>query len=360
MTRETNSEYVVEQFTLEESTFGDMARLIDNAFNPKNKGGTIAFDEKTLRLIFGCPYLSQDLFVRVIHTPTGETVGFTGGIPRNLAYGDKIYQFGVPTFQSVHRDHQRKGLAVKMNLKLIETGQSMGFDGGFASYEPEAHGIDAVLRVVEDHGLKMQQMLKIKQFIVRVWNVKEMAPVVPLKPLEKIWMTLRQGIKKLTNPQVRAFQPEDADQIFALMQDHIEHNELAVVREKKEFTWYLNQPNVNCVVHEDHEGKIDGFMVAWQMNLAGFGHSVPFGWLDTVHLYRLPLKEAADLCNFMCHTAREKGWVGLQTPYIPYFDPKPLKKAKFIFYPKKLLVNLYFLNSIPFPESVDSFYFDWR
>lgn len=360
MGEEISEEYRIEQFTLEEKHFAEMAHLIDMAFNPQTKGGTIAFDEQTLRLMFGCPYTERDMFVRAVYIPTEETVGFTGGIPRNLSYKGIVHKFGVPTFQSVHKDHQRKGLAVQMNLKMIEVGKQLGYEGGFASYEPEAHGIDAILRVVKDHGLPMKEVLRIRQFVVRSWEVKRMAKVVPLKFIERVGLSLMQKIKPNTNPRVRVYRPEDAEQIFALMRDHVERNELSVVREKKEFIWYLNQPGVVCVVHENPQKEVDGFMVAWKMNLAGFGHSEPFGWLDTVHIYRLAMPEAIDLSNMLCIAAKVQGWAGLQTPFIPYFDATPFKKAKFIFYSKKLLVNIYLLKPVELPDKVESFYFDWR
>ena len=115
------------------------------------------------------------------------------------------------------------------------------------------------------------------------------------------------------------------------------------------------------VVHEDAAGTVDGFMTAWRMELAGYGNKEPFGWMDIIHTYNLSVPEATDLANFLCASAKAIGWQGLQTPFIPYFDPTPFKKAKFIFYPKRLWVNIYPLNpTIELPDHVDSFYFDWR
>jgi ribosomal protein S18 acetylase RimI-like enzyme len=360
MSENSIEDYLIEQFSLSDANFAEIARLVDSAFNPQNKGGTIAFDIETVRFMLGSPHLPHDLNVRVVYKPTGETVGFTGGIPRDLAWKERKYKFGVPTFQAVHKDHQRKGLAVKMNLKMIEVAKQLGFEGGFATYEPEEHGIDAILKVVKDHGLEMRQIFKIRQFVVRSWNIKRMESVVKLSILERIGLRFLQGLPKVKNHRVRKFRPEDGVRVFALMQDHIDRNDLSVVRNHDDFLWYINQPGVLCAVHEDQSGQVDGFILAWKMNLAGFGNMVPFGWLDIVHTYRLNIREATDLCKYFCGAAKDMGWVGIQTPFIPYFDPTPFKKAKFIFYPKKLLVNVYFLKKVEFPEKIERFYFDWR
>ncbi len=108
------------------------------------------------------------------------------------------------------------------------------------------------------------------------------------------------------------------------------------------------------------EDVAKGFILAWEFNLAGFGYHFPCGWLDIVHIHGLTTREAKELAHFASFSAKKRGWIALQTPYIPYFDPKPLKKAKFIFYPKTLHLDMMLLEDIDFPEKIESFYFDWR
>jgi hypothetical protein len=79
-----------------------------------------------------------------------------------------------------------------------------------------------------------------------------------------------------------------------------------------------------------------------------------------VHIHRLDVKEASNLANYLCQVSREKGWYGLQTPYIPYFDMKPLKKARFFFFANEVNMDLFNLKGISVPEEIESFYFDWR
>ncbi|MCK5158912.1 MAG: hypothetical protein KAR08_07135, partial [Candidatus Heimdallarchaeota archaeon] len=106
--------------------------------------------------------------------------------------------------------------------------------------------------------------------------------------------------------------------------------------------------------------KINGYILAWEFVLAGFGNQVPFGWLDTVHAYNLSGSEVKDLANFMSEEAIKLGWKGLQTPYIPYFDAKPFIKANFIFFGKKVGIDLFNWSNIPIPEKIDSMFFYWR
>lgn len=364
MPEESTNEYEIEQFTLDKSDFGKIADLIKNVFiqatEAEGEGGTISFTPETFNIMFGSPYQPKNLFFRAIHKNTGEIVGFLGGIPRDLSYKGKIYKFGVPSWVSVHWQHQRKGLALQLGLKMLEVARGMGFEGGISFFEPEAHGIDSARALCRKTGIPMYEVQTIKKFLIRVFDASRIAKAVKLKGYEKLALRLIQGVPKIHNPRVRKFQLADADHMFELMRDHVERNELAIVRNRDDFIWYLQQPGVNCVVHEGDNHQVDGFIVAWEMQLAGFGNVVPCGWLDLVHTYRLPLAEAKDLCKYLCQTAKEHGWVGLQTPYMPYFDPTPFKRAKFVFFPKKLIVALFPLKELPLPEHTQSFYFDWR
>ncbi len=84
------------------------------------------------------------------------------------------------------------------------------------------------------------------------------------------------------------------------------------------------------MIHEGEDGLVDGFLLAWEFQLAGYGKAVPFGFLDLVHTYRLSFQNTVDLAWFLCVTSKARGWAGLQSPYIPYFNPKPFKNARFI------------------------------
>jgi len=62
----------------------------------------------------------------------------------------------------------------------------------------------------------------------------------------------------------------------------------------------------------------------------------------------------------MSSEAIKLGWKGLQTPYIPYFNAKPFIKANFIFFAKKVGIDLFNWSNIPIPEKIDSMFFYWR
>ncbi len=361
MQENADDEYLIEQFTLNPATQAEIVELIKEAFlHGGEEGGTIAFTEQTLDLFYKAPNVTPDMFVRAIHKPSGKLVGFVGGIPRPLAIRGKVYKCGIPGSLSVHGQHQRKGLALKMGLKMLEIGKQKGYDGGFAIFEVGEHGIDTAKALIRETGLTMREVLRINKFVIRVFDVKKVASVVKLKGYEKLALRLLQGTGEVHNPRVRAFRPGDAERLFGLMQDHVKRNELSIVREHDEFVWYVQHPSVNVVVHEGKDGQVDGFLLAWEFQLAGFGHAVPFGFLDLVHTYRLSFQDTVDLARFLCVTSKARGWAGLQSPYIPYFDPKPFKKARFIFFGKSLIISMFPLVPMEIPDPVTSFYFDWR
>ena len=358
--------YVIEQFTLSDNDYETLAELITNAFlhdeAAKKEGGSIVFDIETFKRMFGSPFMPKDLFVRTIFKPTNKIVGFIGCIPRPVKIGDRIIKFVVPSFAAVHFEHQRKGISIKMGLELRRFLIEKGYEAGFALFEPEQKGKDlghSVIRNSEDI-FPMQRIMTIRKFLIRVFDVNKVATVVKFKWYEKAGIRLFEKIQKVNNPSIRKFKPNDVERLYELLDDHIKNNQMSIMRDRDDFIWYLQQPGVNCVVHENSNGLVDGFLVAWKFNFAGYGNIIPFGWLDLVHTYRLSVEDAVDLCKYLALTSKQLGWHGLQMPYIPYFDPKPFKKSKFIFFPKILTVDVFRREDIPFPEKIDSFYFDWR
>ena len=366
--KKLSEEYIIESFTLTDAEASRLADIIKTAFlnmdSTAKHGGTIMFDEDTFKFMFCSPYFKKDLFIRAIHKATGDTVGFMGSIPRILKINDKIFNCFIPSWEAVHWKHQRKGIAKNMVTKMIATGIPMGVDAAYAMFEPEEHGINSAKASAESLNLTqyMIEAYKINKFIIRVLDIKRTSSVIKFKFYEKIFLGLLQGVKKVNNPRVRNFKPADGERLFELMKDFVEKNEISVIHEHDDFIWYINHSVINCVVHTDENDIPDGFIIAWKFNLSGFGNSTPFGWLDIVHTHRLSIKEAADLSKHMSWRTKEIGWAGLQTPYIPYFNPKPLKKAKFIFFPKKLILTFFPspLSSIVIPKKIKSLYSDWR
>ncbi len=360
--KDLSDEYLIERFDFNLDDIHEYLEIVRNAFfhHKLDEGGTILFDKQTFGIMFGSPFQRRDLFVKAVHKETGQIVGFVGAIPRHLSYKGKEYKFGVPAWLSVHYEHQRKGLSRAMGLKILEYGASQGYDGAFVEFDLDDHGIDSWNSIFRGKNYELHDLLKMKKFIVRVFDVERLSSAMKLAKIEKFALKLLQKVPEVNNPRIRLGTPEDHERIFELLDDHKERNELSVIRNKDDFLWYLSQPGVITVVHEDISGIVDGFIIAWKFQLAGFGNVVDFGWMDGVHTNRLSLKDATDLCKFFSKTAKDLGWAGIQSPYIPYFNSKPFKRAKFIFYPKTMLISLLRYRPLPIPKEVKSFYFDWR
>ena len=364
MPNKNKEEYIVEQFTIEKENFEEFSKLITHAFlsdeNAMKDGATAAFTKDTFEIMYGAPSVDKDLFIRAIHKPTGKMVGFLGSIPRNLSILGEVYKFAIPSWLCVHSDHQRKGLAKRMGLKLFEMGMESDYHGGFSFHEPDQHGIDVSSSVTREKKLPLQRLATLTKFVIKAFDVNEVSTVVKLKWYEKFVFKFFEKVKSVDSKHIRKFEENDISDLFEIIQEQVERNQIAIVPELEDLKWMLKHPQVNCVVFEDGNGKVQGFMLAWEFLLAGMGNTLPYGWLDMVHIHRLSVKEATDLANYLCQTSKERGWYGLQTPYIPYFDMKPLKRAKFFFFRNIVNLDVFNLKNVPFPDEVESFYFDWR
>ena len=154
--KENNSDelYRIEQFSLDEEHFDALAELITSAFlndeAAQKEGTSILFDKETFTQMFGSPFTDKDVFVRAIYIPTNKLVGFIGSIPRNIKINDRIYKCVVPAWAATSKDHQRKGLALRMGKKIYEILLEKGFEIGFSLFEPEQKGINTGESVVRN------------------------------------------------------------------------------------------------------------------------------------------------------------------------------------------------------------------
>ena len=158
-----DDEYLVERFTLDDTSHAAIVEVIKAAYltNDPDQGGTISFTEKNLNIYYGSPSIPRDFFVRAIYKPTGQVVGFLGGLPRDLLINGKTYKTGVPGCLAVHPDHRRKNLAVHMGLEMLNLGKDLGFEGGFGFFEPEARGVDTGKALAHLAGLPSRDVFTI-------------------------------------------------------------------------------------------------------------------------------------------------------------------------------------------------------
>jgi hypothetical protein len=214
--------------------------------------------------------------------------------------------------------------------------------------------------VVKKEGITFQKLVDINEFIIRVFDAEKVATVVKLKWYEKLFFKLKERGKPFNNPKIRLYQESDLNSIYQLVKELVAQRQISIIPTFEDIQFMLQNPNLICVVHEDKNGQIDGFITAWEFLLAGFGKKIPFGWMDIVQTDKLSNEETADLANYLSLKAKEQGWFGLQTPYIPYFNAKPFKKVNYIFFNKKMTLDVYNFKNIDFPDKIKSVYFDWR
>jgi len=357
-----DNEYIIEQFTLEPDDYRSLSDFIQSQFinDDHPEGGTIYFTEENFRLMFGSPSSPRDTFIRAIHRESGDIVGFLGGIPRTVAHKGTRYRCLIPSYAVVHWKHRRKKLAMRMGRRLLEMALERGYNISFSFLIPEDSGIDFEKKFCGSNDLKMKVAVRINRFMIRIFDVDRISSVMTLKFYEKWGLKLFQSTLKTACTKVRPPRPDDGERMHELMKDHAVKNDLSIIWDHEEFMWYINRPELLCAVYEGDDGLVKGFITAFQMNIAGFNMNAPMGCVEIVHTYRLSVGEATEMCKYFCLMAKGKGWTGLQTPLIPYYDTKPFRKSKFILFPKKMVIGMFAQPHTPLPENIDSAYLDWR
>lgn len=359
----TGDEYLIELFELDPTEFDDFAELISISFlndeSALHEGASIYFTKDTFNLIFNAPSEHKKLYVRTIHRPTNQIVGFLGLVPRNIAIKGEMHKCAIPAWLCVHPAHQKNGLAKKMAEKLLEAAKEVGYEGGYAVHEPEQHGIDVSKSVSKAHNITMRNIMTLNRFIIRIFDIKETAKVVKFAWYEKLALGLFQKIQKVEDNNIRLLTPDDAEEVHKLLLEYKSQLDIVIVPSVEEIKFLLANP-ITIALGYMKNNKIAGFVIAWEFFLAGFGHRVRFGWLDAIHTHYLTRREATNMFRKLCVISKDRGWMGLQTPYFPYFDVKPLKKANFIVFPKILTIDFFELTDLNLPETISSCYLDWR
>lgn len=355
------AEYAFERLSLRQANLVELAALVSAVFESHGRehGGSVAFTPETFSFLFASPHADPDLFVRAVHVPSGSTVGFLGGIPRRVALGDRVLNLGVPAWLAVHPAHRRRGIAVELGTRLLEIAREKGYDGGLAMFEPEAHGIDTARAVAKRARLHFHELATVRLFVVRALDVARIRRVTSLRLHERVVLRALERAPMPGRRGIRLARDSDGPRLFELAGELRALSDLGLVLGLEDFVWYLRQPSVITVVHEDERGEVDGFVTAWEILLAGFGQREAFGWLDQVCTHRLGRLVAADLARALVVEASRRGWAGLQTPLFPYFDPTPFYLARFVPHPKSLVVTLLSIEDMAIvrPETL---YLDWR
>jgi len=357
-------DYIVEQFTLTDSEIPGLVKLLTSAFQEdgaaEKEGASIDLLEDNFELIFGVPSIDKEMFVRTRHKETNEIVGFLGSIKQRLSIEGQILTISLPCWLSVHRMHRRKGIGKAMGRKMLEMVIEGGYDAAVTFHDASQKGLETSKAVSRDSGKPLELLTFMKRFIIRPLHVEDASAVIKLPWIVKAYVKTKEGVGKINSSQVRLLKPEDIDQICKLTTDLSNRTQIALVQECEDIKWKLSNPRVLCVVHENEQGQVDGFINAWEFLLAGFGKAVKFGWMDTVHTYNLPQKEVISMANLLSSEANKLGWKGIQSPFIPYYDAKPFRKANFILFPKKIGMYIFNLTNFTIPEKVKSIYFEWR
>lgn len=376
------NDYSAEIFDLKKENFDAFAKLITQAFLSdelaQKEGTTVVFDTTTFRRIFGSPYLKDLLIIQVIHKPSGDLVGFMGGLPRNLCLNEKNSKpeksehipIMVPSWASVHPNHKRKGIGSLMISKFIEAVAQRGFKYSYALFEPEQKGIDLGNATADrNSSVESIKWFHINWFVTRIFDIPAVSKVMKLKFYEK-WIIRFISPPRTPSPKpmkngnsIRLFKPEDKAEIFDLIDEYRSTKDAAIIKNRDDFNWYMDQPGIICCVHEDKSGTINGFVLAWEFTFAGFGETIPFGWLDLLNIDHLSKRSAANLIRFFNIRAKQKGWKGIQTPYFPYFSLKPFLKANYLTFPKKMIVQIFGLDHADlsfFKKAPRTCFLDWR
>ena len=213
-------DYVVEQFTLDDSEIPGLVKLLTSAFQEdeaaEEEGASIELLEDNFQLIFGVPSIDKEMFVRARHKETNEIVGFLGSIKQRLSIEGKIKTISLPCWLSVHSMHRRKGIGKAMGQKMMEMILERNYDAAITFHDASQKGLETSKAVSRETGKPLELLTFMKRFIIRPLHVEDASKVIKLSWIVKAFVKTKQSVGKIKSSQVRLFKPEDIDQICEL------------------------------------------------------------------------------------------------------------------------------------------------
>ncbi len=265
-------------------------------------------------------------------------VAFLANLPQNFRFKGGDYRAIYSCLLVTNREYFRKGLALALIRKAIESNRIHGYDFSLLTLET-GHRSTELMNKLRGEGNRIERVRK-SSVVGRVLDLPRVAASEGLKAYEKAAIVLL-GSHRTPAPdprfKLRGYRPSDLGACHALLDRYKDSVGLALVWDRDELAVELDRPDVSRTLVWEKDGRVRA-MINYILH-DHLGKTVErWAWINHLAFPDLTPFEKAAVIRAYLLAIREAGCIGTLDWTRRGYPAAPLFRARFFPYPRA--VNL--------------------
>jgi GNAT superfamily N-acetyltransferase len=267
-----------------------------------------------------------------------EIVAFLANLPQRFHFKGTTYGAIYSCLLVTGRDYLRRGLALALVRKAVETNRKYNYDFSLLTLET-GHRSTKMMDKLRNEGNRLELVRK-SSVIGRVLDLRRVAESEGLKGYEKAAIVFL-GSHRTPRPGpgfvLRPYAPVDLPDCHALLDRYKESAELALSWDWADLAVELDWPDVSRTLVWEKDGRVRA-MINFILH-DHIGKTVErWAWINHVAFPDLSPAEKADFVRAYLAAIKEAGCVGTVDWTHRGYPARPFWRARFFPYPRA--VNL--------------------
>lgn len=295
--------------------------------------GIYYYTKDVLDLYTKNPYQRPEHYWIAFEKNTRKIIGFALVTPWKVKiYGKGPYNLAYGSLITTDLEYQQQGIGKSIAKEISKCYDKLNFLGAITNFEVISKGIKTISKERSDCIIKLRTS---EYAYIRPLNVKGRERLMNMKFYEKIGARLIQGVKPVNDSRIRPVQERDLSQILSLLNEYSEKLNIARVWSEEELRMLLSNPLYRGKVIEIN-GEIKAILSAIIYPFEVKGVSVKIACLEDCNYEHVDMDLQKKLVRAMLYDLKQEDVAVLNDFNIGYRDLTPLRKNRFIKYPREL------------------------
>jgi len=267
-----------------------------------------------------------------------EILAFFANLPQKFHFRGADYLAVYSCLLVTNRENLRRGLALAIIRRAIETAKKHGYDFSLFTLET-GHRSTLLVDKLRGEGNRIEVVRK-SGVVGRVLDLRRVADSEGLKAYEKAAIILL-GSHRTPKPQpafvLREYRSADLDACHGLLERYKETVELALAWDKEELAVELDRPDVSRTLVWEKDGRVRA-MINYILHDHLGKSTERWAWINHVAFPDLSPAERAHFIRAYLRAVKEAGCIGTLDWTHRGYQTSPFWRARFFPYPRA--VNL--------------------
>ena len=328
------TDYYIENRLPKEEEIVEILELMNDVWGKYYyEEGIWRYDRNVLDLIFKSPRQESDFYWIVKLKQTHKIVGFALVILWEVMIHNKgPYSILYGTFITTDTALQKQGIGTAISKEVVEAYNRHKFIGSIFNVEETSVALKTISKE------RWKRMITIRSSdiaYIRPLNLQKKGKLMDMKWYEKIGAKLIQGAKKSTDPNIRPVRLQDIEAITLLLNSYSNTVDIARIWKEGELKTYITSPMYRGKVYLI-ESKVKAVISAMVYSLYSKGVIVKIAVIENSHYGHIGSKVQKELIKSLLYDLKMEGIAAAIDFGVGYRDLTPLKKNRFLSYPRKM------------------------